>query len=110
MCVCCGVSAKNSQAPVECLLVFGGVEPLAFQNLFPVWQVDEKARSKQPTSGAGRSGGNKGFEVENPEEAAVGPPPASLEQGLILVTFVALVVGLILAQMDLSSTYGKGLL
>ena len=47
MCVCYGISAKNSQSPVECLLVFGGVEPLAFQNLFPVWQVDEKARSKQ---------------------------------------------------------------
>ena len=65
-------------------------------------------KSKAKGKGKGKSGG---FEVEEQggdgEEAA--GPGATLETALIYVTFLALVVGLILAQMDLSSTYGKGM-
>ena len=69
----------------------------------------KKAR-KQPARGAGRSAQPRGFEIEESLAAEASPVGASLEQGLIMVTFVVLVIGLILAQMDLSASYGKGLL
>ena len=40
-------AAKNAKKPADAVLVFGGVEPLAFTNLFPVWCVDERARDTQ---------------------------------------------------------------
>lgn len=73
-----------------------------------------KAR-KNPTRGGGGASRksktkNSGFEVEEQgDEAAVAAPSTSLETALIYVTFVALLVGVILAQMDLGSTYGKGM-
>jgi hypothetical protein len=45
-------------------------------------------------------------ETEDGGEAAA---PAGLENGLVLVTFLALVVALVLSQIELSSSYGKGL-
>ena len=71
----------------------------------------KKKSSRAPSRSSGRGKGkDTGFEVEDSQdEAEAGPMPASLETGLVFVTFVALVIGLILAQLDLGSTYGQGL-
>ena len=65
---------------------------------------------RTPRKSGRRSGGGKkdsGFEVE--ESAAPKGASATLEDGLVWVTFVALLVGLIAAQIGLSD-YGAGLL
>ena len=46
------------------------------------------------------------FEVEDPADS--GAAPLGLEAGLVLITFVALLVGLIVAQMQLSSQFDAG--
>lgn len=48
------------------------------------------------------------FEVED-QDAPKGPQ-AGLEAGLVFVTFAALVVAIVMAQMELASSFGKGLL
>ncbi len=59
----------------------------------------------------GRRGGGRGdqggFEVEETTEAAA---PMSMEVALVLVTFVSLIAALILSQLELSNSYGQGLL
>lgn len=69
---------------------------------------------KNPTRGGGgsaRKSKDAGFEVE--EQSAEGqssaPAGASLETALVYVTFVALIIGLIMAQSDLASSYNQGL-
>lgn len=60
-----------------------------------------KARS------SGRSKKGVDFEVE--ENADQGAQAAGLENGLIMVTFAALLVALILSQVELGSSFGKGM-
>ena len=65
---------------------------------------------RTPRKSGRRSGGGKkdsGFEVEDSAAPAKGAS-ATLEDGLVWVTLVALVVGLIAAQLGLSD-YGAGL-
>jgi len=59
-----------------------------------------KARS------GGRSKKSADFEVEEQEQ---GGQPAGIEGSLVLVTFVALVVALVLSQIELGSSFGKGM-
>lgn len=61
-------------------------------------------RQPQRQSSARRGRKDAGLEVEDSGTAQ----GMSLEQGLVLVTFVALLAGLILAQIGLSD-HGKGL-
>ena len=74
-----------------------------------------KAR-KNPARGGGGSKKSKSrakeasFEVEEQGEAAAAPAQTSLETALVYVTFVALIAGLIMAQMDLAATYDMGML
>lgn len=73
-----------------------------------------KAR-KNPTRGGGsRKARSKdgGFEVEEQDGLDDGAADngAGLESALVFVTFLALVIGLIVSQMDLSSSFGKGML
>ena len=55
----------------------------------------------------GRRGKDAEFEVE--DQTAPQGPSAGLETGLIFVTFAALLVGVVLAQIELGSTFGRGL-
>lgn len=59
-------------------------------------------------AGRARTGGN--FEVQDESGAANAAPAEGLERMLLVITLVALLVGLVLSQMELSSSYGKGLL
>lgn len=66
---------------------------------------------RTPRKSGRRSGGGKkdsGFEVEDSSAAPAKGASATLEDGLVWVTLVALVVGLIAAQLGLSD-YGAGL-
>jgi len=36
-----GVTAVNKESPPPALIVYGGLEPLRFTNIFPVWEHDE---------------------------------------------------------------------
>ena len=68
-------------------------------------------KRKAPARGGSRGKAkDAGFEVQDSdqEEAAASGPQAGIETGLIFVTFVALIVGFVLAQMDLSNSYGDG--
>ena len=61
------------------------------------------------------AGGRKGKKAEVELETADGAEapaenPAGLEQALVMVTFIALITALILSQIELSGSYGKGLL
>jgi len=75
------------------------------------------AKSKNPRtptrSGARGKGKDSGFEVEDQGQAAGAPgadPAApSVEQLIVMVTFVALFVALLLSQIELGSSYGRGL-
>lgn len=58
-----------------------------------------KARS------GGRSKKSADFEVEDQEQSG---PAAGIEGSLVLVTFVALIVALVLSQIELGSSFGKG--
>ena len=60
-------------------------------------------------SGGRRGGGSKSSTFEVEDSAAPKGPGASLEDGLVWVTLVALVVGLVAAQIGLAE-YGAGLL
>jgi hypothetical protein len=71
---------------------------------------------KNPTRGGGGSRKPKAkakseasFEVE---EHGEGAPAAgtSLETALVYVTFIALLIGLVMAQMDMAATYDMGML
>ena len=35
------LSEKNQSSPPPAYLVYAGLEPLSFTNMFPAWQVDE---------------------------------------------------------------------
>lgn len=34
-------TAKNAESPPQACIVYAGLEPLVFTNLFPFWEVDE---------------------------------------------------------------------
>ena len=36
------ITAKNPDAPIPAFMVFGGMEPLNFTNMFPVWEKNEE--------------------------------------------------------------------
>lgn len=61
--------------------------------------------------GGGKAAG-RGLEVEEAmaDDDAVAQPAAGVESGLVVLTFVALVVALVLSQMELGNSFGKGLL
>lgn len=61
--------------------------------------------------GGGAAGGRRSKDTEfQVEEAAVDSgPKAGLESGLVVVTFVALLIGIVMAQMELGDAFGKGL-
>jgi hypothetical protein len=63
-------------------------------------------RGKGKAAGRGKAAPALDVETEDGAEAAA---PAGLENGLVLVTFIALAVALVLSQIELSSSYGKGL-
>ena len=80
--------------------------------------------SRTPTRTGPRARGREaGFEIQDqdqgPESGAGGPEQTegrgaapgtvTLEQMVVLVTCVALVVAFLLSQIDLASSYGKGL-
>lgn len=46
---------------------------------------------------------------EGDDGGAAAPAPASLESSLVLLTFIALITALVLSQLELSQSYGKGL-
>jgi hypothetical protein len=58
--------------------------------------------------GKGRAKKGAGFEVEESGDAAAGQA-AGIESGLVVVTFVALIVALLLSQIELADSFGKGL-
>ncbi|MFT7463702.1 MAG: hypothetical protein ACI9EF_002049 [Pseudohongiellaceae bacterium] len=60
-----------------------------------------KARS------GGRSKKSADFEIEESQEQG---PPAGIEGSLVLVTFVALAVALVLSQIELGNSFGQGML
>jgi len=63
---------------------------------------------------AKRKGGKgaRGLEVEEAmaDDEVGGQPAAGLESGLVVLTFIALIVALVLSQMELGSAFGKGML
>ena len=68
-----------------------------------------KKRKAPARGGARGKAKDTGFEVQDQDqEDAVSGPQIGLETGLIFVTFIALIVGFILAQTDLSSSYAEG--
>ena len=72
------------------------------------------AKSRNAPRGGGRKGKpakDTTFEVEDQDEleAAAAGPGGDLETALVFVTLIALVVGIILAQVELSGSYGQGL-
>ncbi len=79
------------------------------------------AKSKNPRtptrSGARSKGKDAGFEVQDQGQdpgqadgsANATPAGPSAEQMIVLVTFVALLAALILSQVELGSSYGRGL-
>ena len=70
-----------------------------------------KKSRKSPARGSKAKAKDTGFEVEDQEEVEAvegGASAAGIETGLVFVTFVALIVGFVLAQIDLSSNYGEG--
>jgi len=60
------------------------------------------ARSK------GRAKKGAGFELEENVDS-VDVQPAGIENGLVLVTFAALIIALILSQIELGGSFGKGM-
>jgi len=70
----------------------------------------KNAPSRKPKAPGRSRAKEASFEVED-QAAAAEPagPAATLETGLVFVTFIALLVGLLLSQIELSSSFGRGL-
>jgi len=60
---------------------------------------------------AGGRGGRKPAAAIETENAGDGEAaaPMGIENALVIVTFIALLVGLVLSQIELSASFGKGL-
>lgn len=66
-----------------------------------------KSARRAAAPAAARRGKDAEFEVD--DQTAPQGPTAGLETGLVFVTFAALVIGIVLAQIELGSTFGRGL-